>query len=228
MAVPGASSNYLKNTTGGAYTAQTQGGSILGNTTTGDVVTKSLPLKDNSSPFAKGTLPVAASNGIVSNQKALSGGTFAYSAAGKYVIATISNTISGVSKDNILITGKGEDRNAIHRFQHSFGSKIVTAMRSNRFSWTGTKSYDTAGASLGSRLNWVAATTGGGNSASAPSALNENMFDISDGNATNVAFDSAAQPTRAIPGELVLKVDFVTLSVSSGGDFFDYKPITGA
>ena len=58
-------------------------------------------------------------------------------------------------------------------------------------------------------------------------ALNEFMYDIADGNATNIAFDSAAQPTRALPGELVLKVDFVTLTVASGGDFFDYKPITG-
>ena len=39
--------------------------------------------------------------------------------------------------------------------------------------------------------------------------------------------DSAANPTRAIPGELVMKVDFVTLTVANGGDFFDYKPITG-
>ena len=63
--------------------------------------------------------------------------------------------------------------------------------------------------------------------ATAPAALNENMFDISDGDATDVAADSAAEPTRAVPGELVMKVDFVTLSVSSGGDFFDYKAITG-
>ena len=53
------------------------------------------------------------------------------------------------------------------------------------------------------------------------------MFDISDGDATDVAADSAAEPTRAVPGELVMKVDFVTLGVSSGGDFFDYKAITG-
>jgi hypothetical protein len=38
--------------------------------------------------------------------------------------------------------------------------------------------------------------------------------------------DSAANPTRAIPGELVMKADFVTLT-TSGGDFFDYKAITG-
>jgi len=45
--------------------------------------------------------------------------------------------------------------------------------------------------------------------------------------ATASRSDSAANPTRAVPGELVMKVDFVTLTVASGGDFFDYKPITG-
>ena len=33
--------DYLKNTSGGAYTDQKQGGTLLGNTTTGDVITKS-------------------------------------------------------------------------------------------------------------------------------------------------------------------------------------------
>ena len=54
-----------------------------------------------------------------------------------------------------------------------------------------------------------------------------NMWDIADGNASDRAADSAANPTRAIPGELVMKADFVTLAVTSGGDFFDYKAITG-
>ena len=72
MAVPGASSNYLKNTTGGAYVDQKQGGSILGNTTVGDVVTKALALKDNAVVFSRGTLPAAVVNGLITNQKVLS------------------------------------------------------------------------------------------------------------------------------------------------------------
>ena len=36
--------DYLKNTSGGTYTDQKQGGTLLGNTTTGDVITKSLSL----------------------------------------------------------------------------------------------------------------------------------------------------------------------------------------
>tara|TARA_Y100000592_G_scaffold68700_1_gene106737 strand:- start:2687 stop:3373 length:687 start_codon:yes stop_codon:yes gene_type:complete len=227
MAVPGASANYLKNTTGGTYTATKEGGTLLANTTTGDVITKALALKDNATDFGRSPLPIETANGLVANQKVLSGGTFAYDVAGKYVIAASSSELSGVASTKVLITGAGENQPPIAKFQHSFGAKTVSAIRANRFSWTGTKSRNTAGASLGSRINWVAAASGGADSASAPDALNEFMYDISDGNASNLAFDSAAEPTRSIPGELVMKVDFVTLTVASGGDFFDYKPITG-
>ena len=227
MAVPGAFSNYLKNTAGGAFTATTEGGTVLGNTSTNtDQITKALALKDNATVFNKGTLPKHAANGLIGNHKPLTAGTFAYEVAGKYIIASSSDTLSGVSKTNILITGRGTDNNSIHQFIKSFGAKTVTAFRHNRFSWTNTKSYSTAGASLASRINWVAATSGGGNIASAPASLNENPWAPVDGSASQRT-DSAANPTRAIPGELVMKVDFVTLTVASGGDFFDYKAITG-
>ena len=60
----------------------------------------------------------------------------------------------------------------------------------------------------------------------APAALNEDMVNPV-GGSTGQKTDSAANPTRAIPGELVMKVDFVTTAVATGGDFFDYKAITG-
>ena len=226
MAVPGAFTNYLRNTTGGVFVSITEGGTVLGNTSTGTAITKALALKDNATIFNKGTLPKHAANGLIGNHKPLTAGTFAYEAAGKYVIAASSDTLSGVSKTNILITGQGTDNNAIHQFIKSYGAKTLTAFRANRFSWTNTKSYGTAGASLASRINWVAATSGGGNTATAPDALNEDPWNPVAG-ATAQRSDSAANPTRAIPGELVMKVDFVTLTVAAGGDFFDYKAITG-
>ena len=58
MAVPGASANYLKNTTGGTYTAAKEGGTLLANTTTGDVITKALALKDNATDFGRSPLPI--------------------------------------------------------------------------------------------------------------------------------------------------------------------------
>lgn len=223
MAVP-SSNSHLVNTSGGTFISTTEGGTILGNTTTNtDQITKALALKDNATIFNDGTKPKVLNNGLSSNQKALSAGTFAYEEAGKYVIATISDTLSGVSKTNILITGRGNDNNAIHQFLHSFGAKTVTALRAGRFSWTSTKR---TGAAIGARINWLNIASGGMDSASAPAALNEDMVNPV-GGSTGRRTDSAANPTRAIPGELVMKVDFVTTAVATGGDFFDYKAITG-
>ena len=215
MAVPSGNS-HLRNTSGGAFSAQTQGGTVLGNQTTGSIITRALSLVANSVGWATGALPRVLNNGLSHNQKALSSGTFAYAEAGKYVIRTISDTLSGVSKTNILIPGSDVDgRRPIHKFRHDFGAKRLTKWRANQFSWIGTS---------GARHNWVDAS----NAAEVPATLSTtNMYDISDGDASDMAADSAAEPTRAIPGELVLKVDFVTTNISTGGDFFDYKPITG-
>ena len=221
MAVP--SGGEKRNTSGGAFTATTEGGTILGNTSTGTVITKALALKDNAAAWADGTLPRVLADGLQAKQKAYTAGTFAYSAAGKYVIAASSTTLSGVANTKILITGQGSSLNAINQFKHSYGMKSVTAFRYGRFSWTHTTR---AGASMASRINWLNVASGGMDSASMPAALNENMWDPVAG-ATAYESDSAANPTRAIPGELVMKADFVTLTVASGGDFFDYKAITG-
>ena len=212
----------LKNTTGGAYVAQKEGGTVLGNTTTGAVITKSLSLLDNGAPFTA-TLPSERANGLVANQKVLSGGTFAYSVAGQYVIRTISSTLSGVASTTMLIPSRAIDSTPpIAKFRHDFGADTTSLMRKNRFSRVG---YLNNGNKLTSRRLWLNAA---GTAAAVPSTLTGGfMYDIADGNATNMAADSAAEPSRAVPGELVMKVDFVTLTVASGGDFFDYKPITG-
>ena len=220
MAVP-TQSQYLRNTTGGAYTVQTQGGTVLGNTTTStDRITKALALKDNAVDFIN-SLPKEKANGLVANQKALSGGTFAYEVAGQYVIASVSATLSGVSKTNILITGQGGQMDAIHQFIHDFGADTTSLMRKNRFARAG---YFNNGNKVNSRYLWLNAA---GTAVAKPSTLTGNDMVNPVGGSTARKSDSAANPTRAIPGELVMKVDFVTTSVSSGGDFFDYKAITG-
>ena len=214
--------NRLRNTTGGAFTKQTQGGSILGNTTTGDVITKAIALKDNAADFIS-SLPKALNNGLAGAQKALTSGTFAYEVAGQYVIRTISSTLSGVASTTMLIPSRAIDSTPpIAKFRHDFGADTTSLMRANRFSRVG---FLNNGNKLSSRRLWLNAA---GTAAAAPSTLTGGfMFDLADGNASNMAVDSAAEPTRAVPGELVMKVDFVTLTVASGGDFFDYKPITG-
>lgn len=216
--------NRLRNTTGGAFNAQTQGGSILGNTTTGTVITKALSLKDNAVDFIN-SLPKVLDNGLVGAQKALSGGTFAYGVAGQYVIRTISATLSGVASTTMLIPSRAIDSTPpIAKFRHDFGADTTSLMRKNRFASAG---YFNNGNKVSSRRLWLNAA---GTAVAAPSTLTGGfMFDLADGNASNEAFDSAAEPTRAIPGELVMKADFVTLNVTlaAAGDFFDYKPITG-
>ena len=88
------------------------------------------------------------------------------------------------------------------------------------FAWTGRLDDGTP---LFSRTNWINTA---GDGVGLPVAANENPHQPED-NALGQKSDSAANPTRAIPGELVMKVDFVDTSVATGGDFFDYKPITG-
>ena len=72
MAVP-SGNNDKRNTSGGAFTATTEGGTILGNMTTGSVITKALALKDNAVEWAQGTLPRILADGLSANQKILSG-----------------------------------------------------------------------------------------------------------------------------------------------------------
>ena len=222
MAVP-SSNSHVRNTTGGAFSSQTQGGTIINNDNTGDVITKALQLNDAvANTTDSSVLPSVGASGIYNVAKALSGGTFGYSAEGKYVIARSSDTLSGVSNTKLLFMGAG-DKLPIARFRGDFGAKLLTAFRNNQFSWNHT--LDSGAKITNMRVNWL---NSAGTAAASPTSLNGTyMWDVADGNATNRAADSAANPTRAIPGELVMKVDFVTLTVASGGDFYDYAPITG-
>jgi len=231
MAVP-SGNNHLKNTTGGAFTEQTEGGTLLGNDTTGTVITKSFPLNDAvdndkqvfgvvERAYPSGAYP--GNSGMYGTQKALAGGTFAYQEAGKYVIRTISDSLSGVASNAVLIPGSNSSNagNSIHQFIHDFGVRLLAKWRANEFSWTGNLDDGTP---IKSRLNWLNAA--GDESEVPATATNLDPWDPVAG-ATGQKTDSAANPTRAIPGELVMKVDFVDTSVATGGDFFDYKPITG-
>jgi hypothetical protein len=225
MPVPSGNSDKV-NTTGGAFTATTEGGTILGNTSTGAVITKALALKDNATVWNDGAKPKVLADGLQGNQKILSGGAFAYEVAGKYVIAASSTTLAGVASTKMLITGRGSVLNSINQFEHDFGAKTVTLMRRNRYSRTG---YLLNGDTkvLKRSANLFLSATGHAHHTAATNTTT-NMWNPVSG-ATASRSDSAANPTRAIPGELVMKVDFVTLDVSdaNAGDFFNYKPITG-
>lgn len=223
--------DYLQATNGGTFVEQTYGGTILGNSTTNAVITKSFSLIDaleDNALSGYNTNPKEFDSGdhIYRAKKIISGGTFAYNAAkaGTWVIAKVATTLSGVAKTNLLFMGQGSLRKAIFDFQHDFGAKILTAWRANLFTWTGNLDN---GSKIKSRRLWLNSSNRNASGGAALTSLaTTNMYDIADGNATNKAVDSAATPTRAVPGEFVMKVDFVT-KTTTGGDFFDYKPITG-
>jgi hypothetical protein len=223
MAVP-SSNSHVRNTTGGAFTSQTQGGTIINNDNTGDVITKSFQLNAAVADTTDAsTLPSVSGGGGGNTFKPLSGGTFGYAAEGKYVIARSSSTLSGVSNTKLLFMGAG-DKLPIARFRGDFGAKLLTAWRNNQFSWL--HKLDSGAAITNMRINWLNAA---GNAAAPPVKLNGTyMWDpVADSVSQNS--DSAANPTRAVPGEFVMKVDFVTVSIddAGAGDFFNYAPITG-
>ena len=221
MAVP-SSNSHLKNTTGGAFVAQKQGGTLLGNDTVGSVITKSLPIVDAVDADARVPFPVEKDNGLYGTTTAKGSGTFAYMEAGQYVIRTVSETINGVASTKVVSPAAEGNRVAIHQFRHDFGAKLLTKWRASEFSWTGRLADGTA---IPSRQNWINAAS---TAAQAPATLSTtNMYDMADGDATDQAVDIAATPTRAIPGKLVMKVDFVDVAPATGGDYYNYKPITG-
>jgi hypothetical protein len=238
MAVPGASTNYLRSTTvgtAGSFSAQTQGGTLLGNaktSTPASPIENLLPLKDNATAFPYGPRNIETANGLIANQKALSAGSFGYEEAGKYVLMTISDTLSGVSKNNMLIPGADNgDRRSIHQFHHDFGADVTSLMRANRFSRTG---FFNNGNKISSRYLWLNAA---GTAVAAPSTLTGNVPWAPGGAArggtpANAAdTDSAANPTRSIPGRLVMERTWVKTNLNAwthvDGNYFTYKSITG-
>lgn len=223
MAVP-TKTGALRNTTGGAFTEQTVGGVLLGATASGPI-TGSLSILDAArlNTELNGTEPREKSSGVYTAKKILSGGAFAYNAAsaGTWVMARVSETLAGVANTDLLFMSTANLRKSIHEFAHDFGVKMVSAWTTRSFAWTGKLAN---GNSVASRVLWLNAA---GTAVSKPDVLNAtNMFDIADDDAANKAVDDAANPTRAIPGELVIRIDFVTAGLS-GGNFLDYRPITG-
>lgn len=226
MAVPTRFGAY-RNTVGGTYNGQVIGGVIMGVTASG-AITESMSIMDGV-VLADGKVADAlprerTSTGIYRAAKILSGGAFAYNAAraGTWVISRITTSLAGVANTKLLFMAQGAmNGKSIADFQHDLGVKMLNAWVNGRFSWTGKLAN---GTSKLSRTMWLSAD---GSAVAAPASLSTTfMYDLTDANATDKAYDQASKPTRSVPGELVMKADFVTAGLS-GGNFFDYKPITG-
>ena len=263
MAVPGALTNYSVSTTDNTVASTNkEGGTLLGNDNVGDVITKAFELitatKDNYNAIGTGPITGNGTNAMVGARKALFGdadSTFAYHAAGEYVIARASATLSGVSKTQLLTMGAGDQRPSIPQFYRQIGAKTLTAFRNNRFSWTSTKRDGTA---ILSRLNWLNVASGGMDTATAPDTLSGQQLRAiggatRNGTAADADYTDAAANgyvgtadvdsgnglaladtgLRKVPGRLVIKSNFVNLNpwtsvkTSARPDFYNYKPITG-
>ena len=244
MAVPGASANYLRNTTGGAFSAQTQGGTLLGNdkaSVPASPVANLFPLRTNATEFPHAPYPVTGAATNPWGQKVISGSTggFAYQGVGEYQIMTISTKIAGDSSTKVLITGADSNlgRHAIHQFQHDYGADTMALMRANRYSRTGFLDDGTTRVGKRSANLWLDAA---GNAYEVPATKSAGLPWAPGGSARNGSgataanTDAAANPTRAIPGRLVMKANFVageldpwTATTNGGSDFYVYKAITG-
>ena len=247
MAVPGSTANYLRGTKNTAYSDQTQGGTILGNTETGDAITNALALKDNSTDFGRIPYPVASttSGSIAFNIKAQgSNGSFCWdggTAKGeRFTMMGYSTNLGNFANTAIQKTGADPSnmagRRAIAQFIHDFGAGTTSLIRENRFSYTG---FFNNGNNIANRSMFMNAA---GTATAVPATLSSTDMwapggSARDGTGAAARFtDVAANPTRSIPGRLVMQANFTndaterkpwTASTSGGSDFYVYKPITG-
>ena len=227
MAVPGMRGHLVQTDGSSTFESQTQGGVALGNrSTSSNPLTKAVDLKTNAGDdYAKGTGPREYAGGTFSATVANSSatGAFAYNAAAnnKWIIRGITRTLSGASNTSILSGSETTGRKSIHSFYSQVGVGMLAMWRDNRFSFIGHK--DDAGSLQDRRITLNDAR----NAAAAPAEITTNFYDISDGNASDRADDDAL-PTRAVPGELTVLVNFTNLTGSGQGtNKLDYKAITG-
>ena len=203
------SNSHLKNTAGGSYTKQTQGGTIVGISTTTTIITKAIQVKDvNTGNTTLTTAPKELSGARTYNtQKILSGGTFAYNAAknSTWVLTRVTSTLAGVSKTFLQFMGAINGGLKYPYFVSDHYTNATSLIRKNQFSRTG---YDASGNKITKRTTWI----------TDPSASTPATADF--GTSTSI-------PSRAYPGELYILTNFVTYNPATSSNKYYYSPITG-
>ena len=232
MPVPGRL-GAVRNTLGGAFTAQRISAVSIGVTSTVDNIFSRAFSPMNVLPLNqlrnRQNAPIErAGPGTYNTIRPLAAGTFAFNSArsNTYVVARMSTSLAGVPNNAMLFMDQKNLIRTINVFNHDFGARMLTAWRAGLFSFTG---RTTAGTKLLSRRLWLNSADRT-STAGAPltTLTNVNMWDLIDGNATDRALDEAATSTRMFPGELVVKIDFVVSNVATSGNNLNYKPITHA
>tara|TARA_R110002110_G_scaffold234140_9_gene450279 strand:+ start:1423 stop:2076 length:654 start_codon:yes stop_codon:yes gene_type:complete len=135
-------------------------------------------------------------------------GTWAYQAAGEYMVRRMATTINGTANDVLQSGGSNHPVRSIHVKSNQFGANLLTAHRAGY--WRPSANKD--GLGTPQRSNW----------STAPTPANGNYGDPDTG-ALNATADDAARPTLAIPGEFVILISgqpqwkLATTSVSGDG-----------
>ena len=205
---------YLLNTAGGSFTAQRQGGTIIGLSAATTKITKAILVKDvNAGDMTIYPLPKLLSGARTYNtDKILSAGTFAYNSNNgrirTYIMSRLTTSLAGGVANTFLqfMGNVGIAPSIAYYVQDNFNN-VTSAIRTNLFSRTGYGSTGTGYVGkIKARTTWnttITATAG------------------SD-------FGSvASQPTRAIPGRLIFLTNFVDYAPATSSNFYSYKPITG-
>lgn len=206
MPVP-ISKNHLKNTAGGSFTAQRQGGTIIGLSSATTIITKAILIKDvNSLKTDIYTGPRELSGARTYNTaKILSGGTFAYNAAKNktWVLSRVTTTLAGVAQTFLQSMGNVIPSNSFPYYVARNYINTTSLIRKNQLSKTG---YDASGNKILKRTPWITDPSG----------------------SAGADFGTSGQlPTRAIPGELFILTNFVDYSVSTSSNYYNYPKITG-
>lgn len=202
------SKNHLKNTTGGSFVKQKQGGTIIGLSAPTKTITKAILVKDvNASDMSLTTGPRALSGNRTYNAtKILSSGTFAYNSARNrtWIISRITTSISGVANTALLGMGSAvAPTKSFPYYNRRYYINNISLVRKNQFSSTG---YDSSGNKVKKRTTWLTNPTG----------------------TQGTDFGTSLQvPTRTVPGELFILTNFVDYNKTTSSNYYDYKPITG-
>jgi len=203
------SNSHLKNTSGGSYTKQTQGGTIIGLSSATSIITKAIEVKDvNAGDTSITTGPKELSGAKTYNtQKILSAGTFAYNSnlrSGRtWILTRVTTTLAGVSKTFLQFIANTTSGPKFPYYIKDNYDNSTSLIRKSQFSKTG---YDSNGDKIKKRTTWITDPTG----------------------TAGADFGTSGQvPTRAIPGELFILTNFVDYNVSTSSNYYNYSAITG-
>jgi hypothetical protein len=210
--VPNQSVNpYLNNTAGSTYTAQRQGGTIVGLTSATTIITKAILVKDiNTNDITNDTLPKVSSGAKAYNTaKILSAGTFAYNAAknGTWVLTRVTTTLAGVSKTFLQSMANVGYAPSLAYYVRNNWVDTTSLIRKMQLSFTG---YDASGSGYAGKIKartpWI----------TSPTATAGTDFGT-----------SSSLPSRAYPGELYILTNFIDYKPATSSNKYYYSPITG-